>query len=181
MVTKSKAAKSNTDGKNGKSKATPGAQPIKLIPETQVESAPDGFQPVLGERVVGWWAMVPGNVIQGILRDTFETKSRFKRDDGKATKTVYKIEVTKPGCQVMSATDDGAGELAVADVGDLVGVDEKGFISSLARVLVGQEVWIAYRGKEESSPEYPQGRHVFIGPLAKPATKVNPVTGEVTS
>jgi hypothetical protein len=181
-----KGAKSG-DSKGAKTRGTPSDA---LIPESQLASAPDEFQDVFGERVAGWWALVPGNVIQGILRDSFEVPSRFAREsDGKKKEKVYKIEVTAAGCLMhpaasddnSSGDDDGDEAPTVkAQIGDLVGVDEKGFLKSLARISAGQEVWIGYRGKEPKSIDFPQGRHVFVGPKAKPA-KVNPVTGEVTS
>jgi hypothetical protein len=191
------ARTSGTSGKGSNGKSSNGKRGAKtrstpsdaLIPESQLASAPDEFQDVFGERVFGWWALVPGNVIQGILKDSFETNSRFARDsDGKKKKKVYKIELTVAGTLVHPAAsedngaDDSADEAPTvkAKLGDLVGVDEKGFLKSLARISVGQEVWIGYRGKEPESIDFPQGRHVFVGPKAKPA-KVNPVTGEVTS
>lgn len=189
MATRNGKGSKGSNGKSGNGAKTRGTRSDALIPESQLASAPGEFQDVFGERVVGWWALVPGNVIQGVLRDSFETNSRFARDsDGKKKKRVYKIEVTVAGCLVHPAAgddnggDDDSDEAPVikAKVGDLVGVDEKGFLKSLARISVGQEVWIGYRGKEPESVDYPQGRHVFVGPKAKPA-KVNPVTGEVTS
>jgi hypothetical protein len=181
--------KTGKAGKAGANGTTPKTIGSPLIPESQIGSAPDEFQDIFGERLDGWWALVPGNIIQGILRDSFETKSRFARDDGQKKKRVYKVELTKEGSLYHPASVEGEdppeapeGELPVVkgDVGDLVGVDEKGFLKALKQISVGQEIWIAYRGKEAPSADYPLGRHVFSGPKAKP-TKVNPVTGEVTS
>jgi hypothetical protein len=151
------------------------ANQSELISESQVKS-PEGFEEIFGERVTGWWALVPGNTIQGILRDTFNAKSKFNSEG----KKVYKIELTKSGAQIHPANSDtDATELETAEEGELVGVDEKGFLKSLSRVSIGQEIWIGYLGKAGPSEDYPQGRHVFRGPLAKPA-KINPVTGEVS-
>lgn len=178
-MAKTKNTKATKATKNGKTHETDGTG---LIPESLQASAPEGFDEVFGERVVGWWALTPGNVIRGILRDMFETKSKFKRDDGSNKKRVYKIEVTDPtGCLVMESGEDAGDDPVPVEKGDLVGVDEKGFLKALARVMVGQEIWIQYLGKLPPDSENPQGVHKFKGPLAKAGTKVNPVTGEVTS
>lgn len=166
-MTKAKTAKA-------KNRKTNGVQSSPLIPEDAVGSAPDGFEEIFGDRVIGWWALIPGNTVRGILRDVFSTKSKFNPDG----KKVYKVELTAGGTKVVSAEEDAEGEVIEANVGDLVGIDEKGFLKSLAKAI-GQEVWVAYRGKEGPSPEYPQGRHVFVGPFAKPPSGVDKVTGEV--
>jgi len=183
-MAKPKSSKGSKPTSNGRTQET---RSMELIPESQLASPGAEFKEVFGERVRGWWALVPGNVVQGVLRDTFETKSQFDRGDGKKRK-VYKIEVTDPGAGKLGclihpsdeseATDDG--EPIQAAKGDVIGVDEKGFLKALGRVVVGQTIWVGYLGKEGSSESYPQGRHVFKGPLAIPA-KVDPVTGEVTS
>jgi hypothetical protein len=168
-------------------KAAPRAQEAAtgLLDEKEVGIAPEGFQEVSGERVTGWFAVQAGNAIQGILRDVFETKSKFSGRDGSNKKRVYKIEVTsaapsKAGPTLYNSSDeDKADELQQAEVGDLIGVDEKGWLQSLKKVLVGQEVWIACMGKQPPSAEYPQGAWIYRV-LAKPV-RVNEVTGEVTS
>ena len=157
---------------------TPQATGGELIPESQVESAPEGFEELFGGRVLGFWNPTPGNVLQGVLVDSFTTKSKFSPDG----KKVYKIQLTKPGADVQTSPKDEEtpSELVSGAVGDIVGVDEKGFLQALSRAVVGQEIWVAYRGKEGPSGDYPQGRHLYVGPVAKPV-KVNPVTGEVRS
>lgn len=169
-MTKTRNGKAAKRTKNGK---TNGVPETALIPEDAAGSAPEGFEAIFGDRVVGWWALIPGNTIRGILRDVFTTKSKFSTDG----KHVYKVELTEGGTKVVSADEDAEGEVIEAAVGDLVGVDEKGFLKALSRA-VGREVWISYRGKEGPSADYPQGRHVFVGPFAKPGT-IDKVTGEV--
>lgn len=175
---KGKAEKAAVNG-NGKAKRATG--PVGELAADDFVSAPEGFEQVFGERVVGWWALIAGNAIRGKLVDVFETKSKFNPEG----KKVYKIEVTdgKPGpkgCIIHPADSDAEDDgTTFAKVGDVIGVDEKGFLKALARLAVGQEIFIGYRGKEAPSPDYPQGRHVFVGPFARPAKGVHPVTGEV--
>lgn len=160
-----------------------------VISDEELGAAPEGFQEVFGERVVGWFIPAAGNCIQGILRDVFETTSKFRRNrDDSGKRRVYKIEVTQAEPSLHGPTlyvpsdPDSEEETATgrpAKVGDLLGVDEKGWLKSLARVVVGQEVWIGCLGKKPPSAEYPQGAWQYRV-LAKPV-KVDEVTGEVHS
>jgi hypothetical protein len=171
-----------TAATNGKATATPTTNNIAVggvIDEKQI-AAPDGFAPVFGERVLGWFLPEAGNIIQGTLKDVFETDSKFSKRDESKKKRVYKIEVTAispthPTYYIPADADDARQS---AKVGDLIGLDEKGWLKSLGRVL-GQEVWVACLGKESPSAEYPQGAWKYKV-HAKPA-KTDAVTGEVTS
>jgi hypothetical protein len=160
-----------------------------FLDESEIGPAPAGFEDIYAERVLGWFVTVAGNAIQGVLRDTFETTSKFRKTDGSNKKKVYKIEVTNPNplgpnspTIYMPADSEEpeteTGKAAV--VGDLIGVDERGWLKSLSKVAVGQEVWIVCQGKEPSSANYPQGAWKFIV-RAKPADDINEVTGEVKS
>lgn len=145
--------------------------------------APEGFEEVFGARVAGWFAREEGNVLQGILRESFEVKSKFTREaDGKKKKRVYKVEVTAAGCLVEKVDAEGTVE---AELGDLVGLDESGFLRRLSEVEEGREVWICCDGKSAPTDEWPQGAwqyRVRAKPLANGAGKgTNPVTGEARS
>jgi hypothetical protein len=190
-------SKDKKQGSKGASKprtSAPQATQAQTAPidEKTLGDGPTGFQEVMGERVKGFFAVQSGNVIQGILRDVCETKSKFTRTgrDGTTTNTkrVYKIEVTveKPslnGATLYNSSDeDLQDEPQEAVAGDLIGVDEKGWLKSLEKVVVGQEVWIACMGKNPPTPDYPQGNWIYKV-KAKPLdpSKTNPVTGEVHS
>jgi hypothetical protein len=158
---------------------------------TGTEYVPEGLIEVTGERVAGWFAIVAGNAIRGILRDSFEVKSKFTNADGNKKKRVYKIEVVsadpaKSGPTLIYPSDpedeteakNGRG----ARVGELVGLDEKGWLKGLSRIEIGREVWVRCDGKLPSSAEYPQGAWQFkIMAVPAPAGEVkhDPVTGEV--
>lgn len=176
------AKKKNDTTQNPDGSAAEGTESTPVIPLSQVPAGPSDFDDVFGGRVVGWWALQAGNVIQGILRDSFETKTQFRTPENKGKKRVYKVEITVAGClinpSVSDDSDEEAGELVEAEIGDMVGVDEKGFLKALSQVIIGQEIWIFYRGKEPKSKEYPMGRHVFVGPKAS-KTYIDQVTGEV--
>ena len=155
-----------------------------LVTDEQLGAAPGGFAELTGERAAGFFAIQAGNCIQGILRDVFETKSKFKKEDGTPnTKKVYKIEVTsatpsKLGPTLYNSSDEELQhELQEAKVGDLVGIDQKGWLKSLDRVLVGQEVWIACRGKQPPSADYPQGAWIF-DVRAKPLRPVSALSSD---
>lgn len=111
---------------------------------------PSGFVPLTRKSVDGWYVVEEGNVVQGFLRGSFNVPSQFNRKEGK---TVYKIELSVEGTKAI--VEDG---MTVAmNVGDLVGVDQKGFLSSLADVEEGREVYIKCTGhgvakKGQSAP-----------------------------
>jgi len=160
----------------------------QLIDEEELGVEPgEEFGELYGERVVGWFLPAAGNILQGVIRDVFEKESNFKRR-GEAPKKqkVFKIEVTKvddkrPTIVIPSdpENDEQSVQGVEAAVGDLVGLDQKGFLSSLSKCVVGQEVWVACLGKIPASAEYPQGAWKYKV-LAKPCV-VDAVTGEVTS
>jgi len=178
-------SKASREPKSATMAGTPQQAREEFIDEKSIDKRPGGFMEVMGERAVGFFAMQAGNAIQGVLRDTFETKSKFARKDGSTTKRVYKIEVTaddpagRGPTLYHSSDEDKQDKLQEAHAGDLIGVDEKGWLKSLEKVVVGQEVWVFCQGKQPPSAEYPQGAWIFKV-TAKPC-KANPVTGEVTS
>jgi hypothetical protein len=150
--------------------------------------APEEFEELYGERVVGWFLPAAGNILQGVIKDSFQKESNFhRRGEEPKKQTVFKIQVTavnekRPTIVIPSdpENDDESVNGVYAQVDDLVGLDQKGFLSSLSKCVVGQEVWIACLGKLPPSAEYPQGAWKYKV-LAVPATNVDPVTGEVTS
>lgn len=147
----------------------------------------DGFKDVSGSRVTGWFLHAAGNVLQGVMKDFFEVESSFNRKgEEPKMKKVYKIELTAVDSQwptiVIPADSDDEEELrngVPANVGDVVGLDEKGFLKSLSKCVVGQEVWVACMGKMSSSAEYPQGAWKYKV-KAKPVA-ADLMTGEVSS
>lgn len=160
----------------------------RLIDDEELGVAPgEDFEELFGERVVGWFLPAAGNVLQGVIRDTFEKDSNFRRKGEEPKKQkVYKIEVTKvydnhPTVVIPSdpENDDASINGVYAEVGDLVGLDQKGFLKGLDRCVVGQEVWVACLGKMDASADYPQGAWVYRV-KARPV-EVDEVTGEVAS
>jgi hypothetical protein len=137
-----------------------------MIDENLLKAPAEGFEEISsGDRVVGWFAIQAGNAIQGILRGFFEVDSKFTpRGKPPEKKRVYRIEVTSSdpagqGPTLYRPGDDV--DIAQGQPGDLLGIDEKGFLQSLRKVEAGQQVWIACLGKEEPSEQYPQGAWKF--------------------
>lgn len=135
-----------------------------------------------GDRVQGFFLLAAGNAIAGVFKGSFEVNSKFARgDDGKKKKRVYRVEVTSidpagRGPTLFMPADSAVAEEypdgAEAELGDLIGIDEKGFLQSLRSLQDGQEVWIACLGKEPPSDEFPQGAwkfKVMAKPLDAPA------------
>lgn len=157
-------------------------------PETPIDpktmQAPaEGFSEVSSsDRVVGWFNLQAGNAIQGVLRGSFELDNRF---DKSKKKKVYRIEVTSENPAAQGPTLYTSTQSAVAEdwpdgcpakLGDLIGLDEKGFLQSLRSIEEGREVWIACFGKDAPSEEYPQGAWKFrvMAKTPKPADNDKP-------
>lgn len=119
-----------------KAKAPKSPKNGKSTPDVNL---PEGFQPVTGGKVDGWFVVEAGNTLQGIIRDTFLVKGQF------GEKRVYKIEATMAGTNVMTQED---GEFQASE-GTIVGLDEKGWLRGLAAVPKGSEVYIECIGQEE--------------------------------
>lgn len=106
---------------------------------------PERFKPLTRSRIDGWFVLKAGNSVTGILRDVFQVPDRFKGKGG--TKTVYKIEVTEGET---ACTDSEGVETSMTE-GLMVGLDEKGFLSALADVPKGTEVYVMCKGKGEKA------------------------------
>ncbi len=101
--------------------------------------APEGYQEVSG-RVAGFFVVVEGNAIQGILRDSFiHVSPKY------GPKKVYKIEVTRGDLETQISDK---GETRTAEVGETVGVDEKGWLKKLERISEGTGVYVECMGQE---------------------------------
>jgi hypothetical protein len=109
----------------------------KQKPESTV---PDGFSPLTRSRIDGWFIVEAGNQVQGILRDSFDVPDRFKRN---GTKRVFKIEITSGETK----TIDPEGVETSLTEGLMVGLDEKGWLASLADVEKGREVFVKCLGR----------------------------------
>jgi hypothetical protein len=106
------------------------------------QQVPDGFTPLQRSRIDGWFTVEAGNSVQGILRDVFEVPDRFKKG---GNKRVYKIEITTGECK---CTDPDGEETSLTE-GLMVGLDEKGWLSSLADVPKGTEVFVKCLGRAD--------------------------------
>jgi hypothetical protein len=111
---------------------------------------PEGFVELTASRVAGWFVRRAGNTIQGLIKDSFETKGTGKFNRGQ-TRKVYKIEITNGTTTVMNAD----GQEVEAGEGELVGVDETGYLKKLADLDKGREVFLACKGKESEAKEAP--------------------------
>lgn len=114
------------------------ARKPKSTPE---ESLPAGYAPLTGGKIDGWFVVKAGNSIEGILRDAFTVKGQF------GPKRVYKIEVTDGETE---ALDSESGEFTAAG-GEMIGVDEKGWLKGLADISKGSKVFIRCLGQAETA------------------------------
>jgi len=100
-------------------------------------SLPAGFTPLGFEKVDGWYTTEVGNVLQGILQGSFKVTTDL------GVKKVFRIKLTKGGTIVQNDNK----EPATLAVGDVCGIDQRGFLKPLDDVKEGQEVYIQCTGK----------------------------------
>jgi hypothetical protein len=113
---------------------------------------PTGFVPVSGGKIDGWFVVKPNNSIQGILRDKFVVKGKF------GNKRVYKIEVTDGETDALDAED---GEFTAAG-GEMIGLDEKGWLKSLNDVPNGTKIYVRCLGREATAKKGQQPAWKFL-------------------
>jgi hypothetical protein len=112
---------------------------------------PEGFVSVRS-RLDGFYQVAIGNAIEGTLLDSFESDSDYGR------RKVYKIKITnakplvaKTGKWVATPTvvadDNGKRN---AEVGEVIGVDEKGWLKGLAEIESGSTVYVCCTGQGEA-------------------------------
>jgi hypothetical protein len=120
--------------------------------EATAETVPEGFDELTFGRVRGWFVFEAGNAVEGVLRDSFTKEGNYGTD------TVYKIEVGRMAPMIVDGETD---EKVRAERGDVVGLDEKGFLRRLGDVPKGARVYVKCLGKSPPSTEFPQGAYQF--------------------
>lgn len=97
--------------------------------------------------LAGFFALIPpgadkrapdGNTVMGKLRGSFNVKSKFNKDG----KKVYRLEIVEGSCLVESND-----EVVEAGEGEIIGLDERGFLKKLSDYEDGQPVLVRYLGK----------------------------------
>jgi hypothetical protein len=101
------------------------------------DDIPEGFEPVRAS-LAGWFVCEKGNKLQGFLRGSFESKG-----GSFGPKKVYRIELTAPGTKLSDA-----GDVKPGAAGDIIGLDDKGFLRPLADIEEGREVFVRCKGKK---------------------------------
>jgi len=101
---------------------------------------PEGFVPVALPKSAGFYVVKEGNTVQGILRDVLEQDDPFNKG---AKRFAFRVELTKGGTTVMTDKTERK-----ADVGELIGVDEKGYLRAIRDVEKGREIFIRCTGKQ---------------------------------
>lgn len=99
-------------------------------------SIPEGFEPV-SSKMGGFFIVREGNQLRGILRDSFVHTGQF------GAKRVYKVELTADGTAVTNSDS----EEVLAEAGDIIGLDEKGYLKALGDIEKGAEIFVRCTGK----------------------------------
>lgn len=173
---------------NGTATPTPKAPPTRAVSGASAESPdsdlPEGFVSLMGGRVDGWFLREesppegqPRNSVRGILLESFEVKSRFPDPvTGRKRKTVYKIQITK-GVTRATTMGEGDEEARVVELGEgqVVGLDESGWLRRLKDVDDGTEVFVLCKGRGPATEEAPQGAWIFaVGTMGGAPGKAAP-------
>ena len=108
---------------------------------------PAGFEPLGRSRVSGWFVREAGNMLQGILKDSFTVKSKNLRFPDKK---VYVLEITGGETRIMNS--EGVPETISEGT---VGIDETGYLKKLGDLEKGREVFLKCKGKEDDSQQAP--------------------------
>ncbi len=129
-----------------KNNKKPGVREEKSAPAIangKPPALPKGFVEA-SSTLAGFFERVQNNSIQGKLRGSFNVKGKF------GDRRVHRIEV--------SAGETAIGNGETAGEGELVGIDETGYLKKLSDMEQGAEVFIRYLGKKGDDK---QDAHVF--------------------
>lgn len=113
----------------------------KQAPKTNL---PEGFVPLTLSRSAGFFLPEKGNSVQGKLMDVIETEDPFKKG---SMRFYFKVELTK-GDQT-KIVDAETKKERIAEEGELIGVDEKGYLRVLRTVEKGTEIFFFCNGQQE--------------------------------
>lgn len=104
---------------------------------------PEGYETVTLARSAGFYITRKGNDLIGILRDVIETDDPFKKG---AKRFYFKVEVTAGS----TAINDAETKVErVAEIGEVIGVDEKGFLRVVRDMQKGQPLAIMCNGQQD--------------------------------
>ncbi len=112
----------------------------KAAPKTQL---PEGYAPLQLSRSAGFFLPEAGNRVEGILKDIIETEDPFKKG---STRWYFKIELTEDGTKIIDAETK---KERIATTGELIGVDEKGYLRVLRTLEKGRQVFFVCLGQQE--------------------------------
>lgn len=110
----------------------------KKNPSFEEGLLPTGFEPISNGKLDGWFVMEKGNSVRGFLRDSFTVKGQF------GEKRVYKIEISGGDTKAVGEN----GELLLGE-GNVVGIDEKGWLKGLSSIKRDTEIYVQCLGQEE--------------------------------
>lgn len=104
---------------------------------------PDGYKE-LSSSLAGFFVRQAGNSFEGVLRGSFTTKGKF------GDRRVYRIEVADGEPIVVSKDNPEPSEAAI---GEIIGVDETGYLKRLNDLEDGTEVFLRCVGKGASEKD----------------------------
>ncbi len=103
---------------------------------------PAGFT-ALRSQMAGFYVCEEGNAVQGVIKGSFIVAAR----NGFPAKRVYRVTLTAGETKIM-AKDIGE---TVAGEGEMIGVDEKGYLKMLNDIPEGTEIAFVCVGKEPAA------------------------------
>ncbi len=112
-------------------------------PKQPKSRLPEGFEPATLVRSAGFYIPRKGNDLIGILKDVIETDDPFKKG---AKRFYFKIEVTEGDTAINDAETNAE---RIAEVGEVIGVDEKGFLRVIRDMQKGRPIAIMCNGQQD--------------------------------
>ncbi len=112
-----------------------------MAKEKTKSQLPDGYAPLTLSRSAGFYLPKAGNKVEGILKDVIETEDPFNK--GK-TRFYFKVELTEDGTTIVDAETK---KERIAETGELIGVDEKGYLRVL-REKKGAQIFFVCTGQQ---------------------------------
>jgi len=112
----------------------------KAQPKTTL---PEGFVTLRPARSAGYYVTRKGNSVRGYFREMVETDDPFNKG---AKRVFFKVELTADETVIV---DSETKTERVAEIGEVIGIDEKGFLKALRDVEKCREIYFVCTGQQE--------------------------------
>ncbi len=106
---------------------------------------PNGYEPLQLSRSAGFFLPEAGNRAEGILTDIMEQDDPFNKG---RTRFAYRVQLTEDGTKIVDATTK---KERLAETGELIGIDEKGYLRVLRTMEKGRQICVVCLGQQDKA------------------------------